>query len=200
MFKKLIAILLLLSVISIPVLAEQTANRMNAFEYTELFISRADTLKYEGKINLDLPSTGVSYDVFNLVEGSYDVETSSAMIQIDDKDLSVIGLTATLMMMKSGEVVDRNNSIIAMLAFSALEFDALDDTTIQLKYRLGLSDYSNAIMKAFGIFEEQISPIQTKNMSAIMNGEKIVVYEGKYTWSIDYMASDNYQIFFLTAE
>lgn len=200
MLKKLVTILLLLLMLSFPALGEQTTNRTNAFEYTELFIQRADILKYEGAIDLELPSTGMVYYVSNFVEGSYHVDTSGATIQIDQNDLSVMGLTATLMMLKDGEVVDENDSIIAMLAFSALEFDALDDNTIQLEYRFGLSDYSNAIMKAFGIFEEQISPIQLKNMLAIMNGEKIVVYEGKYTWSIDYMESGNYQMFVLVAE
>lgn len=200
MLKKLVTILLLLLMLSVPALGEQTTNRTNAFEYTELFIQRADILKYEGAIDLELPSTGMVYYVSNFVEGSYHVDTSGATIQIDQNDLSVMGLTATLMMLKDGEVVDENDSIIAMLAFSALEFDALDDNTIQLEYRFGLSDYSNAIMKAFGIFEEQISPIQLKNMLAIMNGEKIVVYEGKYTWSIDYMESGNYQMFVLVAE
>lgn len=200
MLRKLVTILLLLLMLSVPALGEQTTNRMNAFEYTELFIQRADILKYEGDIDLDLPSVGMFYYVSDFVEGSYHVDTSGSTIQIAQNDLSIMGLTTTLMMMKKGEIVDENDSLVAMLAFSALEFDALDDNTIQLEHRFGLSDYSNAIMKAASIFEEQISPIQIKNINAIMNGEKIVVYEGKYTWSIDYMESGDYQMFYLIAE
>lgn len=200
MFKKLVAVFLALSAISVSTLAEQTTNRMNAFEYTELFIQRTAMLKYEDDIDLGLPGSAQLYYATEFAENSYLVETSGATIQIDQNDLSVISLMATLMTLKDDEDTDENDTFTAILAFSALEFDAMADSTIQLAHRYGLSDYADANTKAFCIFEDQIFPVFMENIETLINGEKIVVYKGKYTWSIDYTESGDYQMFYLIAE
>lgn len=185
-----LCIVLLFSVIVLPASASSDqlnkTKCRNVVEFIELAVNRmtlcTESEDFDSKDCLN-PFTGL----ITQYENEYSVLSSVGILSVS-KDDNLINEAQILCISTSASqemIMCSTYSFVA--ALSSLEFDASEDSLLDLKYKVGLSKTQNAIDEAYRIFSEEISIIMQENLNtSTKKNTPILVYSGNYDYFLEF--------------
>lgn len=185
-----LCLVLLFSVIAFP--ASASGNQFNktkcrnVVEFIELAVNRltlcTESDDFNSKDCLN-PFSGL----ITQYEDEYSVSSSVGMLSVSkDDNLINEALILCIGTSTSQEMIMRSTYSF-WAALSALEFDASEDSLLDLKYKVGLSKTQNAMEEAYRILSEEISVKMEENLNtSTKKNNPILVYSGNYDYFLEF--------------
>ena len=174
------------TLLSIPVMADATQRR-SIVDFCELYSYRAS--KYEDTSDgamFDLRPMSGSWSTVITPDMFY-VTTSCGSGSVSADDLTICDMTMTLVDLCDTDTQNKRTNAVFVLGFSALEFDALDESMLSLN-SMAKGGTSNATEESFRIFNDEIIPKLTDGSFSEVknNGTEVLIYSGNYDYYLSY--------------
>lgn len=156
--------------------------RRHLIEYTELSMKRY--MEFEDKYNKDYGLTVSSPFVpFTQTRDEYEFETTFGNVSVEKSSFTV---TSVIMTMSSESANSKNEQYMfqCISAMSALEYDEIDESNIELEYKIYKTGPSSAFEKALKTWSDDIQPAIKKAIqdNSCYDDDPILVYSGNYDY------------------
>jgi len=196
----ILAVLLLLPTVAF---ASSTDSR-GAFEFCELFSQRFTEYVKDDELDYDLYIQKGFVSPFAPV-GTIMIDVAAGLMYINEDDFTVHQLVMTLFDENASDEKNVENSLICVMAMSALEYDYTDNNIFAQKAKAFGGPASGA-EAAIDVWNNNIIPTTTEKMlqQIIETKKRVLIYSGNYHYYLSYF-SDEYNgeklsYFMLTAE
>lgn len=172
-------------------------------------VAYADSTKYHGALELcELYATRLpeAYELAeiddelrisrDLVFGQFSdnvitVSSDAGLLDIDLEDFSVVKLDTVLYDFKKSEEDNAAVFVRCVTAFSALEYDDIEDSLFELYAKAGIGSGANdAVEESLRIWNEMIVPAFERVITeAVQSGEEVFLYSGNYDYYVVYYSN-----------
>lgn len=165
---------------------------LDTFEFTELCVSRIQ--KYNELYGEAISGGAFKPSCINIPIYTEDeimaVSNSFASMTLNKWDLKITSATINWIDLAENGEDFKESFERAVIAFSALEYDAFQDELMEGLHKIGGTNNKSAIESAYSILSDTIFPKVFDNKliwwRVVENNEKILVYSGNYDWYANY--------------
>lgn len=160
--------------------------RRGLVEYLELAINRltlyAESKSYDSKACLNSFADFLPTELDN----EYTIFSSVGLLDVSKVDNKINTAQIMCVNMKADSDAISKSFYSFIAALSALECDAMEDDTLELAYRFGLSSTKNALEEAQRIWRDEIYKKIQETINTAVKNEPILVYSGNYDYFLEY--------------
>jgi len=203
--KKLLSAVLIISLLLPTVAFASSTDARGAFEFCELFCQRFTEYVKDDELDYDLY---IQKDFVSPIApvGTIMIEVAAGLMCINEDDFTVHQLMMTLFDENASDEKNVENSVICVMAMSALEYDYTDNNIFAQKAK-AFGGPASGVEAAIDVWNNDIIPIITTEkmrQQVIETKERVLIYSGNYHYYLSYF-SDEYNgeklsYFMLTAE
>lgn len=202
--KKLLSTILAVLLLLPTVAFASSTDARGAFEFCELFTQRFTEYVKDDELDYDLYIQKGFVSPFAPV-GTIMIDVAAGLMCINEDDFTVHRLGMTLFDVNASDEKNVENTVICLMAMSALEYDYTDDNIFAQKAK-AFGGPASGVEAAIEVWNNDIIPIVTEKMfqQVIETKKRVLIYSGNYHYYLSYF-SDVYNgkelsYFMLTAE
>lgn len=174
--------------------------KRHLIEFTELSMKRF--MEFEEKYNKDYDLRVTTQFVpFREYMDVYEVDSTFGTISFDKKDFHVSSIIMTMSVEKEESSKNEQYLFQCISAVSALEYDEIDNSLIELEHKIKKTGPSSAFEKTIQIWGDEIQP-RMKEIVQKSKGKSIdreLIYSGNYNYYLSTMDSGKGIINFIIA-
>lgn len=209
--KKFFCCFAVLALLLSQALAEDfTAEKRNAFEFTDMYMQRLWEMKYErGGIDAthDLAHymgyEGLPHWNVFVEENEYYVDVPAGKLVVSVPDFGIVRFESTLISFDHSDEEKEIEMLRAAMAFAALEYNSSDDDLYLALNKIDPTKPANVMVEVadvfFGAVEKTFNDAELMDDFLSESGNKIPFISGNYEYSLQYFngGSENPEVEFI---
>lgn len=164
--------------------------KRHLIEFTELSMKRF--MEFEEKYNKDYDlRVTTQFAPFREYMDVYEVDSTFGTVSFNKKDFHVSNVIMTMSVEKEESSKNERYLFQCISAISALEYDEIDNSQIELEHKIQNTGPSSAFEKTIEIWEDEIQP-RMKEIVQKSKGKSIdheLIYSGNYNYFLSTMDS-----------